>query len=58
MAFGVLATVNGTGDFLSSAIVGLLWSTVGPAVAFSYSAVLFMIGAVLVARIGPVAVRK
>ena len=26
MAFGVLATVNGIGDFLSSAIVGLLWS--------------------------------
>ena len=26
MGFGVLATVNGIGDFLSSAIVGLLWS--------------------------------
>jgi hypothetical protein len=29
MTFGVLATVNGIGDFLSSAIVGLLWSVAG-----------------------------
>jgi MFS family permease len=38
MAFGVLATVNGAGDFLSSVIVGLLWSTFGPTLAFGYSA--------------------
>ena len=48
MAFGVLATVNGVGDFLSSVIVGLLWSTLGSTVAFGYSAVLFLMGAVLV----------
>ena len=53
MAFGVLATVNGAGDFLSSAVVGLLWSTHGPTVAFGYSAVLFIIGAILVARVYP-----
>jgi MFS family permease len=58
MAFGVLATVNGLGDFLSSAVVGLLWSAMGPTVAFSYSAVLFVIGAILVARIGNVTCRK
>ena len=51
MAFGVLATVNGIGDFLSSAIVGLLWSVAGTAVAFGYSAALFIAGAVLVARL-------
>ena len=51
MAFGVLATVNGIGDFLSSAIVGLLWSVAGTAVAFGYSAALFVAGAVLVARL-------
>jgi MFS family permease len=50
MAFGVLATVNGIGDFLSSVVVGLLWSAFGPAVAFGYSAVLFFLGAVLVVR--------
>ena len=51
MAFGVLATVNGAGDFLSSFIVGLLWSAFGPTLAFGYSVLLFIAGAVLVARI-------
>jgi MFS family permease len=52
MAFGVLATVNGIGDFLSSVVVGLLWSKFGTQVAFGYSAVLFTLGAVLVLRAG------
>jgi MFS family permease len=51
MAFGVLATVNGAGDFLSGVIVGLLWSAFDPTLAFGYSALLFTAGAVLVARI-------
>ena len=51
MAFGVLATVNGIGDFLSSAIVGVLWTVAGTTVAFGYSAALFFAGAVLVARL-------
>jgi len=51
MAFGVLATVNGIGDFLSSVIVGVLWTKLGTNVAFGYSAVLFVIGAVLVLRV-------
>jgi MFS family permease len=50
MAFGVLATVNGVGDFLSSIVVGVLWTTFGTAAAFSYSAVLFALGALLVLR--------
>ncbi len=51
IAFGVLATVNGVGDFLSSAMVGLLWSTFGAAWAFGYSALLFIVGAILVPRV-------
>ena len=51
MAFGTLATVNGMGDFVSSVIVGLLWSTVGIAVAFGYSAVVFTLGALLTWRV-------
>ena len=51
MAFGVLATVNGIGDFVSSAMVGLLWSVAGTTIAFGYSAALFTAGAVLVARL-------
>jgi MFS family permease len=48
MAFGVLATVNGLGDFLSSVIVGALWSAVGTTAAFGYSFLLFLAGAGLV----------
>lgn len=51
MAFGLLATVNGIGDFLSSIIVGALWSAFGTPMAFGYSAVLFFSGALLVARL-------
>jgi MFS family permease len=49
-AFGVLATVNGVGDFLSSTVVGVLWTACGTAAAFGYSAGLFVVGAVLVLR--------
>ncbi len=52
MAFGVLATVNGLGDFLSSIVVGALWSAFGTTVAFGYSLVLFIAGAVLVLGVG------
>ena len=51
MAFGVLATVNGIGDFISSVVVGILWSTLGTDIAFSYSAALFFLGAVVVSRV-------
>ncbi len=51
MAFGVLATVNGVGDFLSSIVVGALWTAAGTTIAFTYSATLFFAGALLVARL-------
>lgn len=51
MAFGVLATVNGIGDFISSISVGVLWSAFGTQVAFAYSASLFFLGAVVVSRV-------
>jgi hypothetical protein len=53
MAFDTLATVNGVGDFLSSIIVGALWTAFGTQVAFAYSAVLFVIGAAMVSRLHP-----
>ncbi|HXG91691.1 MAG TPA: MFS transporter [Blastocatellia bacterium] len=46
--FGVLATVNGVGDFLSSLVVGLLWTRIAPAAGFSYAAALSLLGAVVV----------
>jgi MFS family permease len=51
MAFGTLATVNGIGDSASSVIVGLLWTAFGTTIAFGYSAILFFIGALLIARL-------
>jgi len=50
MAFGTLATVNGVGDFLSSVIVGALWTAFGTSVAFGYSAFLFIAGSLLLLR--------
>jgi MFS family permease len=50
MAFGVLATVNGLGDFVSSLVVGALWTAFGTSVAFGYSALLFLAGSFLVLR--------
>ncbi|HXG13315.1 MAG TPA: MFS transporter [Gemmataceae bacterium] len=50
-AYGVLGTVNGLGDFLSSLMVGLLMQFVSPVAAFAYAAVMMLLGAVLLARV-------
>ena len=44
LGFGLLGGVNGFGDLLSSAVVGLLW-TLHPALGFGYAAVLMGMGA-------------
>lgn len=49
--YGVLATVNGLGDFLSSLVVGALWAGVSPAAGFGYAAVLSLAGALIVYRL-------
>jgi MFS family permease len=46
--FGILATANGIGDMVSSAVVGALWSAVSPAAGFLYAGVFAVIGAVVV----------
>ena len=51
MAFGTLAAVNAVGDFLSSLMVGFLWSAVAVAAAFSFSAALFFVGAFIILRL-------
>jgi MFS family permease len=48
--FGVLATANGVGDLVSSAVVGALWSTLGPDAGFLYAGALALFGAALVFR--------
>lgn len=47
--YGVLGTVNGVGDFISSTLVGTLWATVSPVVGFSVAAALMAAGTVAMA---------
>jgi len=51
MAFGTLAAVNAVGDFVSSMVVGFLWAAVSVKAAFSFSAVLFFVGAFMILRL-------
>jgi MFS family permease len=46
--FGMLATVNGLGDLVSSAVVGILW-VISPAWAMSYVIVTSLTGAAIIA---------
>jgi MFS family permease len=48
--FGVLATVNGIGDLISSIAVGALWSGVSPAAGFAYAGIFMLVGAFLIGR--------
>ena len=45
--FGALASANGVGDLISSAVVGALWTAVGPTAAFGYALALSVIGAIV-----------
>ncbi len=49
--YGVLATVNGVGDFVSSLVVGTLWTVTAPAAGFAYATILFLVGAVVIYRL-------
>jgi MFS family permease len=49
--YGVLATVNGLGDFLSSLVVGSLWAGLAPAAGFGYAAALGLAGAIILFRV-------
>ncbi|MGA9364335.1 MAG: MFS transporter [Bacteroidota bacterium] len=49
--YGTLATVNGIGDFVSSTVVGLLWTGFSPAAGFGYAAILMFLGALALFRL-------
>jgi MFS family permease len=49
-AFGLLGAVNGIGDFASSIIVGVLWTTIGPEWGFAYAVVVGLAGMILMAK--------
>lgn len=53
-AYGILGAVNGLGDFVSSLVVGLLWTAGGAAIGFGYAVAVGMAGTVLMGLIpGP-----
>lgn len=47
LGFGALATTNGIGDFVSSTVVGVLWAFFGYTAGFAFSAVLGLVGTLL-----------
>lgn len=51
VGFGVLATINGIGDFVSSLTVGILW-TISPSAAMTFVIATAIAGACVIARAG------
>jgi MFS family permease len=56
--FGTLAAVNGIGDLISSAMVGLLWAKISPAAGFGYAAGVSFLGAVFLFLLNRKQVKK
>jgi MFS family permease len=56
--YGMLGTVNGAGDLLSSLIVGWLWAHVSVAGGFAYAIALTALGAILLFMLRPIAPRR
>lgn len=49
--YGILAAVTGLGSLFSSMIVGFLWSSINPFIAFAYAAIVCALGALLMMRL-------
>jgi hypothetical protein len=54
IGFGVLSTVNGIGDFLSSLVVGVLWA-ISPPLSMGFVVATSLAGAGIIARTGATA---
>jgi len=50
-AYGIMGTVKGAGDLLSSVMVGVLWFVVGPVPGFIGAAVLMLLGGLILYRL-------
>jgi len=51
MSFGALGTVNGTAKFISSSLVGVLWTAFSPALGFSVAALFMIAGTMTLIRL-------
>jgi MFS family permease len=52
MSYGALGTVNGTSKFVSSTVVGVLWTVVSPVFGFGLAAFLMTAGTLALLRVG------
>lgn len=52
MSIGALGTVNGTAKFVSSTMVGVLWTAFSPVFSFSLAAALMAAGTIVLLRVG------
>lgn len=50
-SYGLLASVNGIGDFISSAVVGFIWTAVSPVVAFACAAAVMAVGTINLSKL-------
>ena len=48
--YGALGTVNGAAKFVSSSMVGLIWTVLAPQAAFAAAALLMVAGTLVLAR--------
>jgi len=53
MSYGALGTVNGTAKFISSSLVGVLWTAFSPMVGFGVAALFMIAGTMSLIRISP-----
>ena len=53
MSYGALGTVNGTAKFISSSLVGVLWTAFSPMLGFSVAALFMIAGTVTLSRLSP-----
>lgn len=49
--YGIMSSVDGVGDFLSSIIVGALWTYISPAAGFGFGGVLAILSALIMSRL-------
>lgn len=53
ISYGALGTVNGTAKFISSSLVGVLWTAFSPMVGFGVAALFMVAGTVALIRLSP-----
>lgn len=53
MSYGALGTVNGTAKFISSSLVGVLWTAFSPMIGFGVAALFMIAGTATLIRLSP-----